>query len=407
MTAAPRPRVMVVMTDLPFPARRNGISIRYAPIVTHLSVYCDVHLVVICDNPISEEERQATASHVTQLSVFVRTRRQYSIARRVGARLKSLLPSTTPHMCVAHDVREVAEFLRAAAGSVVYDVLLVVVTTWVDIARTSVRHRRLVVDAIDSYYLALTRLAEHGALHRYDTWKVRRWEKKIAANADYVGYVSAQDVAKVFGSTVDANRIGVIPNGLYLDDHTTDVAQLTGPVIGFLGNMAYPPNITAALKLFQIFRVVQQHVPGVKLAIIGRSPAPEILTLQAEDGVIVTGTVPSIWPYIHATTVFAFPLEHGAGQQNKLLEAMAGGIPVVTSPSANGGIGARHGEHVQIAESVDEFCQALIALLNNPEERARLGMNGKEFVESTFTWSASLALVDRYFIGRDQGRVRR
>ena len=395
-----RPSVFLVMSDFPFPARRNGLSIRYAPILRHLATYCDVHLAVVSDTPMSLIDRADVAACNVRLSTFTRVHKSQSLLTKIFARLIAMLPSSTPHPYVFHDRDAIRAFLRNAAGSKEFDVLLVALPVYAELAEVAVRHKRFVVDAIDSCFLAMTRAPSTNPLFLYDRWKVRRWEQRIARRASYWSYVSPHDLARVFGTRADSNRIGVIPNGLYLDDYTSNAAEIEGLTIGFLGNMAFGPNIRAAQELVHIFRGVRQHVPTAKLLIIGRSPAPEVQALGAEDGVHITGTVDSIWPFIHSTTVFAFPMEHGAGQQNKMLEAMVAGIPVVASPTANTGVLAPDPTAVRIATTRAEFVTTIVMLLRDSIERERLGSAGRQFVHERYSWAASLRMVDHHLIAR-------
>lgn len=398
-TPARGPSVLLSLPDVPFPLRRNGISMRYAPIIEHLGRRCRLHLMLILDEALTDADRALILPHVEQLSVHVRQHRGWPLSQRVATRLRNLLPGARPLWSIAHDEAEIRRFVAASTASARYDVAWVVSPRHVDAVRAEAPCERFVVDAIDSMTVLLERSRTTGFFDRLECRRTRRWERSRAAHADFWGYVSAYDAAAVFGEHRDPTRIGVVPNGYSRDDHTVERVALPGPAIGFLGNMGYPPNIRAVQRLVPIFRAVRRRVPDAVLLIIGRTPAPEVTALGAEPGVIVTGTLESIWPHVNATSAFAFPMELGAGQQNKLLDAMAAGVPVVTTPVGNSGVGAVDGESILIREDDAAFVEVLTALLTDRAMRERIGRQGQAFCEATFDWGATLAGIERHYLG--------
>ncbi|RYZ94405.1 MAG: glycosyltransferase, partial [Moraxellaceae bacterium] len=182
------------------------------------------------------------------------------------------------------------------------------------------------------------------------------------------------------------NNVFVIPNGVYLSDVVEEKVSFDGPSVGYLGHMGYTPNIRAAKRLYVLFKQAQKHIPNLFLVIIGRDPSPEILALADDPQVLVTGTVENIWPYVQGVDLFVFPMETGSGQQNKLLEAMAVGKPVISTTLGNSGVRAVHRESVVLADTDEELCNALIEFMSAPEKRTQLGMSGKDFVIRTYAW---------------------
>lgn len=395
-----KPKALVFATQLPFPARRNGVSIRYASILRRLRESYDVHLVLALDHDVSAADVDEGREQVNQLHVFRRKRASISLARRLLTRASCSLPGSTPYPLFAYDADAVADFLRQHAMSEEYDLVLVVTSDFLEVVQSSVKYKRFVVDAIDSVAMAFGRSDSRSFLKRFDSFRLRRWERRMAQSVDYWNYVSPADLQHVFGTSVDAKRIGVIPNGIFLDDfESPSEPVLAAPVIGFLGNMAYPPNISAVQFLFRVFERVRTRVPDAKLLIIGRTPVPEIEAMSATPGVHITGTVDSIWPYVHSTTLFAFPMLEGAGQQNKVLEAMAAAVPVITTAVGCAGIGTPDAQWIRIAETEDAFVSTILELLANPAEMTRVGLAGKAFVESHYSWDQIMKLIDERFLG--------
>ncbi len=111
-------------------------------------------------------------------------------------------------------------------------------------------------------------------------------------------------------------------------------------------------------------------------------------------GVTVTGSVPDVRPYLHRSALTVAPLNIARGTQNKILEAMALGIPVVASRLAAGGVDAVPGEHLLTARTPDEYRAAILGIVENPPERARLARAGRERMRSHHAWARSMQRLD-------------
>ena len=170
------------------------------------------------------------------------------------------------------------------------------------------------------------------------------------------------------------------------------------PVV-FTGAMDYWPNIDAVTwfasdmlpKLLVLW-------PQLRFYIVGRSPTAAVQAL-ASDVVTVTGTVPDVRPYLQHAAVVVAPLRVARGIQNKVLEAMAMGRPVVTSDACAEAIDARVGEALISATTSDDFVREIDALLKAPVQAAAIGMSGRSCVVNNYSWAAHLSGIDRYLDG--------
>jgi glycosyltransferase involved in cell wall biosynthesis len=150
---------------------------------------------------------------------------------------------------------------------------------------------------------------------------------------------------------------------------------------------------------------IRAEIPAARLLVVGRRPAREVVRLAASDcAITVTGEVPDPAEYIARATVCINPIQIAAGMQNKLIEYMACGKAVVTTPVANEGIRAISGKHVVEAAGPEAFADAVVALLRNPEMQAALGKSAREHIQLCWTWeklfseleSEMLAMASRY-----------
>ncbi len=192
----------------------------------------------------------------------------------------------------------------------------------------------------------------------------------------------------------------VVPNGV--DSATVRPGPLRDsgpPVILFPGDMGFAPNVDAALLLAsRVFPEIGRLYPDAELRLAGRHPDPRILALRG-PGVTVTGEVADMTPHLHAATVCAAPHLTGAGTRTKLLEAMAAGLPVVTTRVGIEGIEATHDREVLIADDPAATVTAVLRLLANPAERRRLGAAARRLVEERYDWSRCLAPLETLYAG--------
>ena len=164
----------------------------------------------------------------------------------------------------------------------------------------------------------------------------------------------------------------------------------------FTGAMDYWPNIDAVTWFVgDILPAIRQNWPQICFYIVGRSPSPAVLAL-ADDGVVVTGTVDDVRPYLQHATVVVAPLRVARGIQNKILEAMAMGRPVVASDACARAMDVQVGEEVIPATTAEDFANAIGALLKTPAKAAAVGQAGRNRVVSNYSWAAHLAGIERY-----------
>ncbi len=161
----------------------------------------------------------------------------------------------------------------------------------------------------------------------------------------------------------------------------------TAPIIGLHGNFAARHNADAAeWALEQLLPSVRAHVPDATLHLIGRDPSPEMTAAQGRRGVVVTGAVPDVRRELDGVRVCVAPMRVGAGMKNKVLEAMAAGRPVVTTPLGTQGIDGGDGV---VVTDLDGMAAAVVSLLRDPTGAEARGLAGRARVESSYSWTAA------------------
>lgn len=249
----------------------------------------------------------------------------------------------------------------------------------------------VILDAHNVESDLLTSMAEvetrpaHRARWRWEAAKMRRYEAEMAQRAAAVCATSDADAAAFEG--LGARRVVVVPNGV--DTTSVPHAQpANGNALVYVGHFGYQPNQVAARELAEeILPRVRAEVPDASLTLVGRDPGPAVRRLTG-PGVEVTGSVPEVLPHLRAARVLVVPLRSGSGTRLKVLEAMAAGVPVVSTPLGVAGIELRDGEHVLLAESAAGLAEQAVRVIRDDALAARLSAAGRELVEGRYDWSA-------------------
>jgi glycosyltransferase involved in cell wall biosynthesis len=186
----------------------------------------------------------------------------------------------------------------------------------------------------------------------------------------------------------NSERVVVIPNGVDLDYFSPDPEVQRKPDdIVISGKMSYHANITMVLSFVEsIWPLIVEKRPGVRLWVVGKDPSKEIQALSRHENINVTGTVSDMRPYLRAAAVSVAPLVYGAGIQNKVLESMACGTPVVAAPGAIAALQAEPGKHLLTAHNANEFAEQTIRLLTDEAERTSIGAAGRDYVMRNHHW---------------------
>jgi glycosyltransferase involved in cell wall biosynthesis len=210
---------------------------------------------------------------------------------------------------------------------------------------------------------------------------------------------SAEDMAYLREKHSVAN-LELLPNGVDLDTFRAGGHDYThNHTLLFTGNMDYAPNVDAVLYFTEaILPLIRKAYPEVQFVIAGQRPVPKVLAL-AGNGVVVTGFIENLADTYNAASIVVAPLRFGAGTQNKVLEAMAMGIPVVCSAIGFKGLSITSGEGAFMEPERDAFAQRVVALLGDAALRETTGRKGAAVIQSRFSWDAIAGKLEGYFEG--------
>lgn len=227
---------------------------------------------------------------------------------------------------------------------------------------------------------------------------LKAFEREVGMRADQSLFVSQKE-ADFFCKRSGLNADVVRPVGNGIDLRFYDPAKVesekkptSGPLIIFTGQMDYRPNVEAvqSFAIEVMPSIVAEH-PEACFAIVGRAPTDAVKSLHGQNGVIVTGGVPDIRQWLKAADLVVAPLRIARGIQNKVLEAMAMGKPVVASTAAAEGIVAEHRKHFLIANSVAEEADQVSQLINDQSFANQIGQAAKKHIQSFYSWDNQLS----------------
>jgi glycosyltransferase involved in cell wall biosynthesis len=177
--------------------------------------------------------------------------------------------------------------------------------------------------------------------------------------------------------------------------------------------MFWPPNADGILWFAkEILPLVRQQVPDARLYIVGKNPPKEVVRLQYPEGklptdhqpsaighqpIVVTGYVKDTTPYFANSAVFIVPLQAGGGMRVKILDAWARGIPVISTTIGCEGVEVRDGENILIADTPQDFAQAVVRAIRDEELARRLAANGRQWVEEKYDWRIVYPKLDEVY----------
>lgn len=257
-----------------------------------------------------------------------------------------------------------------------------------------------VLDEHNAVWTIVQRMAEHSAsparrlAMELEARKLRRYEGEVCARFDAVLAVSEPDrwaleLALTEAGRADAaGKISVIPIAVDTVEQPV-VARAPQPrTILSMATMFWPPNIDGVLWFArEVYPLVKQAVPDARFAIVGARPPEHVRRLAEEDSsIVVTGYVDDPQPYLEQSAALIVPVRAGGGMRVKILEALARGLPIVSTTIGYEGIDVTPGEHLLAGDTPQAFAAGLIDLLHSPEVGRRIAAQGRDLAEQRYDW---------------------
>jgi glycosyltransferase involved in cell wall biosynthesis len=234
-------------------------------------------------------------------------------------------------------------------------------------------------------------------LARYDQWRARRWERRVLSQASAVAAVTEAD-ARAMERISGGQPVGVVVNGVDVRSFAKVMPAVGGDKVLFVGNYEYAPNVDAVeWALTEIFPRLWRQRPATRFIVCGHA-LPESWRRRFPDPRVEwRGYVPDLTEVQAETTVFLAPLRFGGGSKLKVLEALAAGLPLVSTPEGVSGLNVVDGVHGHLGGTAEALAQALAAVLAKPDHARALGEAGRGHAASHFDWSVTAAQLESLY----------
>jgi glycosyltransferase involved in cell wall biosynthesis len=316
-----------------------------------------------------------------------------------------LFSEVPPYMCntKSEQMREtVASMTRCSNYDVVIAEYLVMGQYLYKNAGLNPRTKR-VISCHESYTIARKRVRDfYGVLSpmgfqaMLDLHGLEAYEFALYAGVDKVITLTPQERDGLLTYRPDLD-IDVVPHGTDTDFFSPAPPEAREFSVAFLGNYPHDPNRDAAMHFIgDMWPQIKGALPGIKLYVIGRGPTPDIrAAAQADQDIVVTGQVDDVREYLGRARVFVAPIRLGRGFRGKNLEAMAMGIPVVTTSLGAEGIPVDNGNNILIADDVDTFVTQTIRLFKDSEFYERISRNARKLVEDRFSYQKGVEILEQ------------
>jgi len=385
-------KILYVCHRFPFPPKRGG-KIRPFNMIKHFAADHEVTVASIARSPEEAREGQGIAPFCARYEM-AEVSNPIQVARMV-LRAPTPMPSSMGFFYSPHLARRIGELLARERFDLIF-VHCSSVAQYVAAARGV--PKILDFGDMDSQkWLEYARYKPFPLSAGYwlEGRKMLREEKRLASmfNLCTATTRAEWETLESYGTGVASDWF---PNGVDHAYFAPDGAGYDADTISFVGRMDYYPNQECMFDFCaNVLPRIQARRAQTKLVIIGADPSPAVKKLGELPGVTVTGSVPDVRPYLNRAALMVAPLNIARGTQNKILEAMASGVPVVTSSVAAGGVDAVAREHFLVANNHEEHASAVLQVLNNREERQRLALSGRARMQSHHDWGHSMQRLDR------------
>lgn len=329
-------------------------------------------------------------------------------------RLQTLLFSKKPDIAFRFYDEAFVEKLRELLSSTQYDLIqieAIEMACYLPIAHDIQPGAKLSFDTFNAEY-ALQRSMydiDRASFRRWplaaysliQTRRIAQYEQAMCRLADIVFAVSSEDadLLRIFRPD---GQISLVPSGIFVNDYANFRAtmHLQSPALVFTGTMNYRPNVDAMLWFAEyVLPHVQDNTPAAHLYIVGNHPHPRLDVLRDNPNIRITGWVNATQPYLNSADLYIAPLRMGSGTRLKLLEAMASGCAIVATTTAAAGLHDDVKRGMIIVDDPVQMADSITTLLNDSEQRARLGAEARELVQQYYDWSVLIPKLLKAYKG--------
>jgi glycosyltransferase involved in cell wall biosynthesis len=407
--------VVIVDEELPYPPN-TGKRLRTFNLVSRLARRH--RLTYICHRNADPDEAHSAAQKFRELEIepiVVDRAVPPKSGKRFYFRLAANLVSPLPYSVAIHRSAALRQAIQAYAANHSVDLWHCEWTPYAAALQGLKNvHRLVMAHNVESLIWQRYYETERSTVKRWyigKQWrKFERFEREAFADAEQVVAVSAEDAERIerdFG----AAHVAVVDNGVDTAYFQPQPGRREANRILFLGSLEWRPNLDAVDQLLdRIFPTVHVIEATARLSIVGRNPAPALRDrVIGRMGVHLHANVADVRPFLAQSAVLAVPLRIGGGSRLKILEALASGVPVVSTRVGAEGLCLEPDRHLTVVDDIDDMAPALVRTLRNPAEALAQAERGRQRVLERYDWSLLADKLEEVWIacatGAQPGRV--
>jgi sugar transferase (PEP-CTERM/EpsH1 system associated) len=395
-------RILVVAQRVPFPPNR-GDKIATYHYVRHLARRHEVSVACLADGERDLDNAAGLAPLARSVDAVV-----CSPTRR---RLRALAALATgrPLTVAYFDETELHARVRARLAAEPFDVALVYGSGVAQYVEPFPDQPRVIqfsdLDSLKWRQYADAARPPKRWVYAAEAGRLLDYERHLASTFDRSLVCTDAELAD-FQRLIPGVHAEVVRNGVDLDRFRSAAGERDPLNLIFTGVMDYLPNVDGVTWFCrEVWPRIRSAVPGVTFTICGSSPAREVMGLARLPGVTVTGAVPAVTPYLNRAAVAVVPLRIARGVQNKLLEAMAAGLPAVATTVARTGVAALDRRDLFVADDPEHFAAAVVRLLRGRVLRETVGRAARAVVEANYSWDRTLVRLEEVLSEVAAGRA--
>lgn len=384
--------ILYICHRFPFPAK-DGSRVRSFNIINHLrqqghkvwvsSMVRDAH---------EEQQGQGIAQYCHDFTMARTTEWVQKV--RMVARLMTPEPSSMGYFYSAQMQKQIDQILNEQHIDLIY-VHCSSVAQYV----TRVKGIPKILDFVDmdsQKWLSFTAFKSFPLNFGYwlEGSKLARAERNLTEHFDLCTTITRSECDSLDGFKPNSPT-DWFSNGVDSDYFIPNQEDYNPQQVSFIGRMDYYPN-EQAVSYFchQVLPLIRQQVANAEFVIVGAAPSNAVLELAQLPGVTVTGFVDDVRDYVRKSAVMVAPLSIARGTQNKILEAMALGVPVITSPLGARGIDGEAGVDFKVATDTQQYCDQVVAIMNDRQLREQYALAGRTRIERNYSWPYVLERLD-------------
>ncbi len=380
-----RKKLVIILSRFPFPLEK-GDKLRAFHQIKELSSKYSITLLATTDSKVSQESIEQLRKYCTTIYIFKLS--IISIAFNVFFQIFTKKPFQIGYFYSSKNNYRIKKILEEVKPDHIY-CQLIRVSEFVK----NYHHCKKTIDYMDALSKGIERRIEKAPLYikwffRIEAKRLRNYERQIFDYFERHTIISEQDRDLILHPK--NTTIKCIPNGVD-SSFFESINEVKDFEILFVGNMSYTPNIEAAKFVSnELIPLLKINHPSISFLISGANPHSTILKLAKNDSSIkVSGWVEDIRTSYARGKIFVAPMIIGTGMQNKLIEAMAMGVPCITTTLANNAIRAIHNESIIVANTKEDFIKFIEKLLSDNHFYNRISIGGKDFVKSHYNWQST------------------